>query len=121
MLFRSIENLNILDYDYYFKAIDTLLERDISRSLLLFDEVLNNGFDGHNYITGLSEHLRNLLVCKDEATVQLLQVGGKIKVRYKEQSQSCPAPMLLDALSLTNKYDISYNASINKQIVRAPG
>jgi len=111
-----IENLNILDYDYYFKAIDALLERDISRSLLLFDEVLNNGFDGHNYVTGLSEHVRNLLVCKDEATVQLLQVGGKIKARYKEQSQSCPAPMLLDALSLTNKYDISYNASINKRL-----
>ena len=111
-----IENLNILDYDYYFKAIDSLLERDISRSLLLFDQVLNNGFDGHNYITGLSEHVRNLLVCKDEATVQLLQVGGKIKERYKEQAQSCPAPMLLDALSLTNKCDISYNASINKRL-----
>jgi len=111
-----IENLNILDYDYYFKAIDALLERDISRSLLLFDEVLSNGFDGHNYITGLSEHVRNLLVCKDEATVQLLQVGGKIKERYREQAQSCPAPMLLNVLSLTNKCDITYNASINKRL-----
>ena len=111
-----IENLNILDYDYYFKAIAAVLERDISKSLLLFDEVLNNGFDGHNYITGLSEHARNLLVCKDEATLQLLQVGGKIKARYREQSQSCPAPMLLDTLALTNKCDISYNTSINKRL-----
>jgi len=111
-----IENLNILDYDYYFKAIDALLNKDISKSLLLFDEVLSNGFDGHNYITGLSEHVRNLLVCKDEATLQLLQVGGKIKARYQEQSQSCPAAMLLDTLSLSNKCDISYNSSINKRL-----
>jgi len=111
-----IENLNILDYDYYFKAIEAILERDISSSLLLFDEVLNNGFDGHNYITGLSEHVRNLLVCKDEATLQLLQVGERIKQRYTAQAQACTAALLLDALTLTNKCDISYNTSINKRL-----
>ncbi|MBL4658459.1 MAG: DNA polymerase III subunit gamma/tau [Flavobacteriales bacterium] len=111
-----IENLNILDYDYYFKAINAILERNISDSLLLFDEVLNNGFDGHNYITGLSEHVRNLLVCKDEATLGLLQVGERIKKRYLEQSQACTASMLLDALAMANKCDIAYNTSINKRL-----
>lgn len=111
-----IENLNILDYDYYFKAINAILERNVSDSLLLFDEVLSNGFDGHNYITGLSEHVRNLLVCKDEATLILLQVGERIKKRYLEQSQACTSKLLLDALTLANKCDIAYNTSINKRL-----
>src|SRR5690606_20622722 len=64
-----IDNLNILDYDYYFKITDAIITNDISNALLIFNEILNNGFDGHNFINGLSEHLRNLLVCQDNATV----------------------------------------------------
>ncbi len=111
-----IENLNILDYDYYFKAVNAILDKDITSSLLLFDEILKNGFDGHNYITGLAEHMRNLVVCKDEETLQLLPVGGKIREKYKEQADKCNTGLLLSALSISNKCDISYNASISKRL-----
>lgn len=111
-----IENLNILDYDYYFRAVNAILQGDITASLLLFDDVLNNGFDGHNYITGLSEHLRNLLVCKDQETLQLLPVGGKIREKFKEQADKCTSELLLTALSISNKCDISYNISVSKRL-----
>ena len=84
-----IENLNILDYDYYFKVTDAILEENISSALLVFNEILNNGFDGHNFIAGMGEHFRNLLVSKDSETIQLLEVGNNIKIKYKDQSASC--------------------------------
>src|SRR3989338_4467675 len=83
-----IENLNILDYDYYFKVTNALLINDVSECLLLFDKILNNGFDGHNFINGLAEHFRNLLVCQDEKTISLLEVGATIKGNYLSQSKS---------------------------------
>lgn len=111
-----IENLNILDYDYYFRAVNAILEKDIRDSLLLFDDILKNGFDGHNYITGLSEHLRNLLVCKDEETLQLLPAGGKIREKFREQANKCSTDLLLSALSISNKCDITYNVSVAKRL-----
>jgi len=111
-----IENLNILDYDYYFKAVDAILQGEIKNSLLLFDDVLNNGFDGHHYMTGLSEHLRDLLVCKDQETIQLLPVGGKTREKYKKQSNICSTKFLLSALNISNKCDITYNASVAKRL-----
>ena len=111
-----IENLNILDYEYYFRAVKAILQGDITSSMLLFDDVLKNGFDGHNYITGLSEHLRNLLVCKDPETLQLLPVGGRIREKYKEQADKCNSDLLLTALSIANKCDISYNTSVSKRL-----
>ncbi len=111
-----IENLNILDYDYYFKVTDAILTHQISTSLLLFNEILNNGFDGHNFIAGMGSHFRNLLVCKDPETLQLLEVGKNIKEKYKQQSESCSLPFLIAGLTLLNKADLQYKSSKNQRL-----
>lgn len=111
-----IDNLNILDYDYYFKVTDSILEGNIPASLLLFNEILNNGFDGHNFINGLGSHFRNLLVCKDATTLQLLEVGANIRDKYREQAQKCNTSLLLRGLSLVNKCDLAYKNSKNPRL-----
>ncbi|MBL7893374.1 MAG: DNA polymerase III subunit gamma/tau [Bacteroidia bacterium] len=111
-----IDNLNILDYDYYFKVTDALITENIPAALLLFNEILNNGFDGHNFITGLGEHLRNLLVCKDSSTLQLLEVSANIKDKYKEQSGKCPQLFLLKGLNIINRCDTQYKSSKNHRL-----
>lgn len=113
---NTIDNLHILDYDYYFKVADQLYNEDLSGALLSFDEILKNGFDGHHFITGLSAHFRDLLVCKDNATVQLLEVADDIKSRYLEQSNSISASFLLTALNIANGFDISYKGSKNQRL-----
>lgn len=112
-----IQNLNILDYDYFFKVTDALLNNDIPKSLNLFNEILNNGFDGHNFINGLGEHFRNLLVCQDPSTLQLLEVGQNIKDRYQEQSNSCSQTLLLHCLEICNKSDLQYRNSKNQRLL----
>ena len=112
-----IQNLNILDYDYFFKVTDSILANSIPDSLNLFNEVLNNGFDGHNFINGLGEHFRNLLVCQDSATLSLLEVGKNIKEKYQVQSTACPQPLLLQALELCNKADLQYKNSKNQRLL----
>jgi DNA polymerase-3 subunit gamma/tau len=112
-----IENLHVLDYDYYFKATDHLLAENIPASLLLFNEILNNGFDGHNFLAGIAEHLRNLLVCKDGATLQLLEVGTNIREKYKEQSAKLQVPTLLKALAIVNRADVQYKSSRNPRLL----
>ncbi len=111
-----IENLNILDYDYYFKVTDAILAENISNSLLIFNEILNNGFDGHNFIAGMGGHFRNLLVSKDTETLQLLEVGNNIKDKYKEQAQKCSLPFLVKGLTILNKTDIQYKGSKNQRL-----
>ncbi len=111
-----IENLNVLDYDYYFKITDFLLQNDISGSLLLLNEVIEKGFDGQHFIIGLGEHLRNILVCKDVATINLLEIGENLKERYKEQSAKCPVPFLLKSLDIINQSDLNYKISNNKRL-----
>lgn len=111
-----IENLNILDYDYYFKVTDAVLAENISASMLLFNEILNNGFDGHNFVAGMAGHLRNLLVSKDPETLQLLEVGNTIKEKYKEQAGKCSAGFLVRGLTVLNKADIQYKASKNQRL-----
>lgn len=111
-----IDNLNILDYDYYFKVTDALLGQNISASLLLFNEILNNGFDGHNFVAGMGDHFRNLLVSKDAETLQLLEVGKNIKEKYKQQSAACSLPFLIKGLTLLNKADVQYKASKNQRL-----
>ena len=111
-----IENLNVLDYDYYFKITDSFLINNISENLLLFNEIIDKGFDAHHFINGLSEHLRNLLVCRDEITLQLLEVGANIRERYREQTKSCTQEFLFKALEISNKCDISYRLSKNKRL-----
>jgi DNA polymerase III subunit gamma/tau len=112
-----ITNLNVLDHDYYFKLVDQFLKNEVSEVLLTFNDILNHGFDGHHFITGLSSHLRDLLVCKDPVTVQLLEVGGEIKERYKVQAAACESKFLLDALQIGNECDIQYKTSQNKRLL----
>ena len=112
----TIENLNILDYDYYFKITDSLWEGNIPTSLLIFNEILNHGFDGHNFTAGLGEHFRNLMVCKDSSTLQLLEVGANIKDRYQEQSATCSLSFIMQGLNLINKCDIQYKQSKNQRL-----
>ena len=112
-----IQNLNILDYDYYFKVTDALYNSDIPSALNEFNEILNNGFDGHHFINGLGMHFRNLLVTKDASTLILLEVGDSIKQRYLEQSQSWQQQHLLMALELCNKVDLNYRMSKNQRLL----
>ena len=111
-----IENLNILDYEYYFKIVDYILNGDTSNLLLTFHEILENGFDGQHFISGLSEHLRHLLVVKDVATLKLLEVGPALKEKYRDQSTRCTPGFILKALDLANKCDLSYKASNHKKL-----
>lgn len=111
-----IDNLNILDYDYYFKVTDAILTENISSALLIFNEILNNGFDGHNFIAGMGDHFRNLLVGKDPETLQLLEVGTNIRDKYKEQSAKCSLPLLVKGLTILNKTDINYKSSKNQRL-----
>jgi len=112
-----IEHLNILDYDYYFKVTNALLKNDISALLNLFNEILDNGFDGHHFINGLAEHLRDILVAKDESTLKLLEKGDALQQRYLEQSKACAINFLISALNLCNECDVQYKTSNNKRLL----
>ena len=112
-----IENLNVLDYEYYFKLTDHFLENKVGDALLLLNDVLSKGFDGSHFITGLSSHFRDLLVSKDPATLPLLEVGASIRQRYQMQAQKCPLPFLYRAMKLCNDCDLNYRASKNKRLL----
>ena len=112
-----IEHLNILDYDYYFKVTDYLLTNDIKELLNIFNEILDNGFDGHHFINGLAEHLRDLLVSKDASTIKLLAKGEALQVRYLDQSKKCELPFLIEALELCNECDVQYKTSNNQRLL----
>ena len=112
-----IDNLNVLDYEYYFRLTDSFLENKVSDALLLFNDVLNKGFDGSHFITGLSSHFRDLLVAKDAVTLPLLEVGASIRQRYQEQAQKCPLHFLYRAMKLCNECDLNYRVSKNKRLL----
>lgn len=111
-----IDNLNILDYDYFFKLTSLLTAAEVSQTLLLFDEILNNGFDGNNFINGLATHFRNLLVGKDAATIKLLEVSENIKQKYLDQCRQTELSFLLTALNLANTCDLNYKNSKNQRL-----
>jgi DNA polymerase III gamma/tau subunit len=111
-----IDNLNVLDYDYFFRLTDSILTGNIPGALMIFNEVLDRGFDGHNFINGLSRHFRDLLVCRDEVTIQLLEVGAAIREKYRTQAKSCSHAFILNALDLTNKCDLSFRTSRNQRL-----
>lgn len=111
-----IDNLNILDYDYYFSIIDSLLKEDTAGTLLLFDEILSKGFDGSHFISGLSEHFRNLLVSKEATTLKLLEVSEGIKTKYLQQAQASSVSFLLSAMNIANQCDLSYKLSKNQRL-----
>ena len=112
-----IDNLNVLDYEYYFRLTGCFLENKVSDALLLFNDILNKGFDGSHFITGLSSHFRDLLVGKDPVTLPLLEVGASIRQRYQEQAQKCPLPFLYRAMKLCNECDLNYRISKNKRLL----
>ncbi len=111
-----LENLHILDYDYYFKVTDALLEGSISNALLLFDEIVRKGFDGHLFTIGLLEHLRNLMVSKDPVTIPLLQVTEAAQAKYRSQSQQASMSFLLSAMSVGSQCDIHYKTAKNQRL-----
>lgn len=112
-----IENLNVLDYEYYFRLTDCFLENKVTDALLLLNDVLNKGFDGSHFVTGLSSHFRDLLVSKDPATLVLLEVGSSIRQRYQEQAAKCHQTFLYRAMMLCNTCDMSYRTSKNKRLL----
>lgn len=114
---KVIENLNVLDYDYYFKLVDDFKANKVADVLVTFNEILSNGFDAQNFINGLASHLRDVLVSKDAATLPLLEVGAAIKDKYQAQAKSTPPDFLYDALALCNECDLSYRTSKNKRLL----
>jgi DNA polymerase-3 subunit gamma/tau len=112
-----LENLNILDYDYYFKITNNLLAESLSECLIIFDEILANGFDGDNFINGLASHFRNLLVGKDASTLKLLEVSEGLRQKYIQQSQETSVSLLISALNIANQCDINYRNSKNQRLL----
>lgn len=112
-----IDNLNILDYEFYFRLIDAFLAGDFKQALLIFNEILSKGFEGQNFITGLASHFRDLLVSKDPATVPLLEVAEVITQKYIQQAANCTPEFLFKALELTNECDLNYRISKNKRLL----
>ncbi|MBN1952723.1 MAG: DNA polymerase III subunit gamma/tau [Bacteroidales bacterium] len=113
---KVIENLNVLDYDYFFQLTENFMGNQVPDTLLLFDQILTKGFDSQNFVNSLSRHFRDLLVCKAEHTLQLLEVGDSIKARYREQAAKCPEQLLFDWLEISNECDINFKSSKNHRL-----
>jgi DNA polymerase III subunit gamma/tau len=111
-----IENLNILDYDYFFRLVDEFNNSSVHQALIIYDEILSKGFDGHNFIVGLGNHFRNLLVCKDAVTLKLLEVGDNIKEKYKTQSQLTDTGYLIKALNLIGEADSTFKQAKSQRL-----
>lgn len=113
----TIDNLNVLDYEYYFRLVDALLQEEVSQPLLILDEVLNKGFDAQHFIGGLSTHLRDVLVCKDPTTIPLLEVGADIGEKYKKQAEKTPLHFIFRALEISSTCELNYRQSKDKRLL----
>ena len=113
---QTIQVLNVLDSDYYFRLVDAALASDVPQSLLLLNEVLQRGFDAGHFVNGLAQHLRDVLVSKDPATVQLLETSDAVRQRYAQQAKQCPALWLFKALEILNTCDINYRTTKNRRL-----
>ncbi|TVZ51133.1 DNA polymerase III subunit gamma/tau [Dokdonia sp. Hel_I_53] len=111
------ENLNVLDYDTYFKCVDLILVNDIPQLLVQFNDILSRGFDGHHFIAGLASHFRDLMVCKNPPTIHLLEVGDTTKKKYYEQSQQTDMSFLMEAIEIANTCDLKYRTSRNQRLL----
>ena len=111
-----IDNLNVLDYDYYFQIVDHILRGETSDILLILNDIISKGFEPQHFVSGMGNHLRSLMVCKDAVTVQLLEVSEQLRQRYLTQAQTCPLPFLIKALEINNQCDIDYRAANNKRL-----
>jgi DNA polymerase-3 subunit gamma/tau len=114
---QTIENLNVLDYDYYFRLTDYFLEEKITECMLTLNEILSKGFEGQYFITGLSSHFRNLLVSQDAQTASLIEASEEVRTKYKEQAQKCKPQFLFKAMKLANNCDLNYKQSQNKRLL----
>jgi DNA polymerase III subunit gamma/tau len=112
-----INNLNILDSEYYFKITESFLNNNFAAALLLFDEILNDGFDTHNFLIGLAGHFRDLLVCTDPQTIVLLDCSDSIKAKYREQAAKCSPEFIFSALDICNELDQAYKSSKNQRLL----
>ena len=112
-----ISNLNVLDYDYYFRLVDALVGNRVPEALMIFDDILSKGFEGQHFVGGLSSHLRDLMVSRDEMTLPLLEVGELVALKYKEQAKRCEMWWLYRALEYANDCDLAYRASRNKRLL----
>ena len=113
---RTIEVLNVLNVDYYFSLVDSALTHDVTRALLLLNEVLNHGFDAGHFVTGFAQHLRDVLVSKDPQTLPLLETSDAIRARYAAQAQHCAPMWIFQALDILNTCDINYRTARNKRL-----
>ena len=111
-----IDNLNVLDYDYYFQIVDHILQGHTSDILLILNDIISKGFEPQHFVSGMGNHLRSLLVCKDAVTVQLLEVSEQLRQKYLAQAQACPLPFLIKALEINNQCDIDYRSANNKRL-----
>ncbi|MDI9339468.1 MAG: DNA polymerase III subunit gamma/tau [Sediminibacterium sp.] len=114
---QVVENLHVLDYDYYFRITDAFLRQALPEIMLIFDDILKKGFDAHNFIIGLGEHLRNILVSKDPQTVALLEISDALKQRYSQQAQQCTLQFLLKSLALISKTDVNFKSAKNQRLL----
>ena len=114
---QTIANLNVLDYEYYFKLVDCFLDNKIPDMMTLFNEVLNKGFEGNHFIVGLNSHLRNLMMSKDQQTLSLIDSNEEVKSQYAQQASKCPLPFLYSAIRRCTDCDINYKLSQNKRLL----
>ena len=112
-----IENLNVLDYEYYFRLTDAILTGNVIDGMLILNEILSKGFDGHNVITGIASHFRDLLLCKDPRTAELFEVGSSIREKYINSAQKCSNEFLYKAIDIVNETDLNYRLSRNKRLL----
>ena len=113
---NTITHLHILDHDYYFKLSDLFIEQNLSATLVLFDEILKKGFDAHNFLIGLAQHFRNVLVCQNPATLVLLEVSENVKNKFKDQAERSSTSFLLSGLNMINLCDQGYKQSKNQRL-----
>jgi len=113
---QCLENLNMLDEEYYFRLVDLFLAGDISQSLLLYQEVISKGFGGLHFLTGLCVHLRNLMVSLDPATLPLIDGGEAIRQHYGQQAQQCGLPLILSMLGTAGDYEYRFREANNKNL-----
>jgi DNA polymerase-3 subunit gamma/tau len=112
-----IENLNVLDHEYYFKLTQLSFEENIPECLLLLNNIMNKGFDAHHFVVGWGAHLRRLMVCKDPATIALLEVSENVAAKYQEQSTMLDIRFLIAAMDLINECDIHYRGSKHQRLL----
>ncbi|HIE16204.1 MAG TPA: DNA polymerase III subunit gamma/tau [Bacteroidales bacterium] len=111
-----LENLNVLDYDYYFSLVDTFYKNDYAQAILIFDEILDKGFNETNFLNGLIRHFRDLLMLQNKETIKLLEVGEKVAKKYEIQANQVSVPFLLEGIQLLNNFSVEHKTVLDKRL-----